>query len=245
MRRLSKFTSVFGENWVVGRYLLPELARLGQDQRGVLLDLACGESPFRAYFPKVEAYKRVDRNPFDSGVIQGDMLDIPLASMSVDLVLLCQAITDVQNPVAVLKEIKRVLRPGGRLLVLESMEYPEHDLPHDFYRLMPEGLRVLAADAGMHMHQCIRLGGLFTRFASLWCTFLMGALKTNALLRPLGHIGVACGNLICYGADRLLPQPRLASDYLAILSPADDTSQTLLNSPNNPVIFGISGNEIS
>lgn len=225
MRRLAKFTSVFGENWVVGRYLLPVLIRLGQEQRGVLLDLACGESPFRSFFPKVEAYMRVDLNPFDPEVTPGDMLAIPLASQSVDVVLLFQAITDVPNPLEVLKEVRRVLRPGGQLLVFESIAYPEHDAPYDFYRLMPEGLRALTADAGLHMRECTYLGGLFTRFATLWSNFLMGGLKTHFILRPLAHLGVACGNLLCYGLDRLAPHPRLASDYLAVI--------TLAGAPSN------------
>lgn len=217
MNRLAKFTSIFGENWVVGRYLLPELKRLGQEQHGVLLDLACGESPFRSCFPKVEAYIRVDRNPRDPEVTTGDMLAIPLASQSVDVVLLFQAITDVPNPLAVLKEVRRVLKPGGRLLVFETMDYPEHDAPYDFYRLMPEGMRTLAADAGLSLSKCIRLGGLFTRFASLWNTFLMGGLKARTVLRPLGYLGIVCGNLLCYALDRLAMHPRLASDYLAVL----------------------------
>ena len=230
MSRLEQFTSIFGENWVVGRYLLPELKRLGQEQRGMLLDLACGESPFRSYFPKVEAYIRVDLNPLDPEVITGNMLAIPVARQSMDVVLLFQAITDVPNPVAVLKEVRRVLRPGGQLLVCESMEYPEHDAPYDFYRLMPEGLRTLAADAGLHLRECTRLGGLFTRFATLWNYFIMGSLKRYAALRPLAHLGVAFGNLLCYGLDLLAPHPRLASDYLAILALDDVTSEVSFSS---------------
>ncbi len=218
MSRLSKFTSIYGENWVVGKYLLPELTRLGSKQRGVLLDLACGKSPFRAYFPHVDTYLRIDRNPLESEVTKGNMLAIPQENQSVDVVLLFQAITDVSNPVDVLKEVRRVLRPGGRLLVFESMAYPEHDAPYDFYRLMPEGLRVLSTEAGLTMQQCTHLGGLFTRFASLWNIFVMGALKKNVVLRPIAHLGVAGCNLLCYALDRLVPHPRLASDYLAVIS---------------------------
>lgn len=218
MNRLTKFNSIFGENWVVGKYLLPELSRLGSDQYGVLLDLACGESPFRTCFPNVDLYLRVDRAPLDPEVTQGDMLAIPLDDNSADIVLLFQAITDVPNPVDVMKEIKRVLRTGGMLLVFESMQYPEHDIPNDYYRLMPEGLRVMAAEAGLNLKECKRLGGLFTRIASLWNTFLMAGLKQHALLRPLGFLGIAGMNVLCYTLDRLMPHPRLASDYLATLS---------------------------
>jgi SAM-dependent methyltransferase len=218
MDRLSKFASIFGENWVVGRYLLPQMTRLGGGQQGILLDLACGESPFRSFFPDVATYLRVDRNPVDSEVIKGDMLSIPRGNDSVDIVLLLQAITDVPQPLEVLKEVRRVLKPGGQALLFESMAYPEHDSPFDFYRLMPEGLRSLAEEAGFSMYRCIRLGGLFTRFASLWNTFVMGQLMRYTLLKPLAYLGIAGCNLLCYILDRLFPHPRLASDYLAILS---------------------------
>ena len=222
MNRLSKFSSILGENWVIGRYLFPILTTMGQTQRGILLDLACGESPFHQCFPAVQTYLRMDQNPLDQEVIPGDMLAIPLDNQSVDIILLFQAITDVPYPIEVLQEAKRVLKYTGKLLIFESMAYPEHDAPNDFYRLMPQGLGVLAADAGLNLEKCIRLGGLFTRFASLWNTFVMGELKRHILLRPLGHLGVIAANLLCYSLDRLLPHPRLASDYLAILVPNDE-----------------------
>ena len=221
MTRLRKFESVFGENWVVGRYLLPALAKLGRTQTGVVLDLACGESPFRKCFPYARQYLRVDHDPLDAEVIRGDMRCVPLPDRSADAVLLCQAITDVPEPSAVLKEVRRLLRAGGSVIVFESMCYPEHDAPHDYFRLMPEGLRAVADTVGLQVRECMRLGGLFTRFASLWNTCLMGGLMRYRALRPIGLLGVAAGNVFCYALDRMAPHPRLASDYLAVLAPRD------------------------
>ena len=221
MSRLRKFDSVFGENWVVGRYLLPALERMGRSQSGVVLDLACGESPFRKYFPEARQYLRVDRDPLDAEVIRGDMGCVPLPDLSVDAVLLCQAITDVPDPAAVLKDVRRMLRMGGKVIVFESMCYPEHDAPHDYFRLMPEGLRAIAGAAGLHVQECNRLGGLFTRIASLWNSCLMGGLMRYRVLQPVGLLGVAAGNIVCYALDRMAPHPRLASDYLAVLAVAD------------------------
>ena len=182
------------------------------------MDLACGTSPFRRYFPRAQAYIRVDKVPADSGVISGDMLSIPLAEKSVDTVLLFQAISDVRAPLNVLKEVERVLRPEGCVIVFESMAYPEHDLPLDFYRIMPEGLRDLAEQAGLRMVECTRLGGLFTRFGSLWNTFVMGRLGQIIVFRPIAYIGIMAANVVCYGLDSISPHRRLASDYLAVLT---------------------------
>lgn len=227
--RLAKFTSVFGENWVTGRYLMPRLRTLGQSHYNAILDLACGDSPYRGYFPDVGRYLRVDYKPRDPEVMDGDMRAIPLADGSVDLVILSQALSDVPAPADVLRELVRVLVPGGRVIVFESMCYPEHDMPHDYYRLMPAGLTWQANEIGMIVAELTYLGGLFTRFASLWNSCVMGALKRFALLRPFAALGTAAGNLACYALDRIAMHPRLASDYLAVLQVPplnDSTKQT-------------------
>lgn len=114
-----------------------------------------------------------------------------------------------------------MLRTGGMVIVFESMCYPEHDAPHDYFRVMPEGLRAVGNVAGLQMRECMRLGGLFTRFASLWNTCLMGGLMRYRALQPVGVLGVAAANLVCYALDRIAPHPRLASDYLAVLALGD------------------------
>lgn len=51
--------------------------------------------------------------------LQADALCLPLASQSVDIVTVAFGIRNVDNPLTGLKEIRRVLKPGGRVLVLE------------------------------------------------------------------------------------------------------------------------------
>jgi SAM-dependent methyltransferase len=215
--RIYRFTSIFGEAWLVGHYLLPKLRALGGERYEVVLDLACGESPFRELFSDVGQYLRVDRSSMDPEVIDGDMRAIPIVDSSVDLVILSQALSDVPVPAMVLNELARVLVGGGRVIVFESMSYPEHDMPCDYYRLMPSGLNWLATEAGFKVEECTYLGGLFTRFASLWADFVMGKLKQHWLTRPFAAPGIAAGNIICFVLDRLMTRRNLASDYLAVL----------------------------
>lgn len=222
MTRLDSFRRIFGSNWVTGRYLLPQLVKIGKTVRGDVLDLACGESPFRELFRVCHSYVRVDFFPADAEVISGDMTSIPLESKSVDLVLLFQAITDVPNPCAVLKEVRRVLRPGGRLVIYETMCYPEHDLPRDCYRLMPGGLRCLAKEAGLSCLSIVYLGSIFTRFASLLNNYIFARLLNHFMLRPIGLLMVSFSNLVLYSLDRVMPSGSTASDYLAVLTLAPE-----------------------
>lgn len=227
MSRFKSFSSIRGANWIVGQKLLPLLEEIGRAERGDILDLGCGESPFRGYFDCARSYRRVDRVAEDPDVVPGDLKDIPFPGNAFDLVLLFQALTDVPCTDSVLCEIRRVLRPGGRLLVFESMCYPEHDAPHDYYRLMPQGLTWIAAKTGFRVDEVVPLGGLFARFASLWNTFVMGRLTSWQVTWPLGALGIIAANVVCFSLDRLLPHPRLAPDYLAVLSRGDPPGEAV------------------
>ena len=223
MNRFDSFRGICGKNWCTGRFLLPELARLGREPGEIVLDMACGESPFRLFFSNSARYLRIDRFHHDKDVVIADMAAIPCRHRFVDVILLCQAISDTPNPVAVLAEAHRVLKPGGRLILFESMDYPEHDLPHDYYRLLPAGLRLVAAKTGLTMSELIYLGGLGTRCATLWNTLFMGKILATPFIGFLGRLGIVAGNILCYGLDVLMPHPRLAANYLAVLTrPLDE-----------------------
>ena len=54
-------------------------------------------------------------------LLAGDGRRLPLRSGSVDLVTSAQALHHVQNPIAVVKEMRRVARPGGRVLLVDQV----------------------------------------------------------------------------------------------------------------------------
>jgi tRNA threonylcarbamoyl adenosine modification protein (Sua5/YciO/YrdC/YwlC family) len=102
-------------------------------------------------------------------VAQGDAHDLPVASGSVDTVLMAWVLHVVGDAAAVLDECRRVLRPGGRLAVIEAGDaaHPDDDVArlvaplHARLRelerrgestrepdLPPERVARLAADAG-------------------------------------------------------------------------------------------------
>jgi len=215
MKKIETFSRITGKNWINGRYLLPVLKTWGATETGTVLDLGCGESPFRIFFQYAEKYIRMDYQPSDDEVIKADMRQILLDDNSADCVLVFQALSDLPEPEICLNEIRRVLKPGGRLIVYESVCYPEHDMPYDYFRIMPAGLDYLALKVGFERKEVIRLGGGFNRFAMLWNTYLMGKLSMYSILKHLSVIGVIICNIMCYAADCLAPHTNLASDYIA------------------------------
>lgn len=71
---------------------------------------------------------------------------IPLADGSVDAVWVGAVLEYTLDPVQVVAEITRVLKPGGRLFVNISFTWPVCEQGYDFWRVSPSGLRWLLRD---------------------------------------------------------------------------------------------------
>jgi len=71
---------------------------------------------------------------------------IPLASGSIDAIVCDNLLEHVPEPKAVLREMQRVLKPGGVAFIGTPFIIGVHASPVDFYRWTDEGLRLLCKD---------------------------------------------------------------------------------------------------
>ena len=94
-----------------------------------------------------------------------DIAEIPVEDDRYDFVLLTQVLEHVNEPKAVLREMHRVLKPGGRMLVSAPLYYPEHETPYDFYRYTQYGLRHLLEGADFEVCSQDWMGGYYAMLA--------------------------------------------------------------------------------
>jgi len=75
------------------------------------------------------ARNRIDASGLANARVQaGDMYGLPLPAAACDTLLLHQVLHYADNPAAVIAEAARVLRPGGRLLVIDLMPHNREEL---------------------------------------------------------------------------------------------------------------------
>lgn len=71
------------------------------------------------------------------GVLRSEESTIPLPAGSVDLVFACHLLHELEDPAAFLAELRRVLRPGGRLAAVEWEKVETGQGPPLKHRLTP------------------------------------------------------------------------------------------------------------
>ncbi|WP_436533748.1 class I SAM-dependent methyltransferase [Actinoplanes sp. HUAS TT8] len=115
-----------------------------------LLDLGCGTATwtaaFRSWWPGVEVIAvepsaAMRERAVAGPVLAGDAADIPLADGSVDGVWLSTVIHHVPDLGAAAREIRRVLKPGGAVLIRSA--FPGRHEGITLCRFWPETITVL------------------------------------------------------------------------------------------------------
>jgi ubiquinone/menaquinone biosynthesis C-methylase UbiE len=120
--------------------------------RTVILDVGAGNAPYRELFDHCE-YLTADweQSPHEQARevdVLGDAAALPLTDDAVDAALLTQVLEHVVDPAAVLREMSRVLRPGGGLFLTVPFVWELHEMPFDFWRFTPFSLEQLLSAAG-------------------------------------------------------------------------------------------------
>ena len=79
-----------------------------------------------------------------------------------DLVFCSQVLEHVPHPQKALKEMNRVLKKKGKVIITVPMLGYIHNAPYDFYRYTKYGLELMAKEAGFKVLELEEIGGFFS-----------------------------------------------------------------------------------
>lgn len=137
------------------RALWNEMSAASRELSGTLLDVGCGSQPYRSLFPH-NIYTGMDiDSPTSRQLGVADVFydghRFPFDDARFDSVLCNQVLEHVFNPAEFLAELRRVMAPGGRLLLTVPFVWDEHEQPYDFARYSSFGLRSLLEQHGFRV----------------------------------------------------------------------------------------------
>ena len=127
------------------------LQHINKDSR--ILDVGGrGRKYDRSYgklFPDVVEYSVADivEGPGVTHVMPGEYT-LPFEDDYFDLVVSGQTLEHVPNPFNLVAEMKRVMKPGGRMVIIVPSAGPQHD-QKDYWRFMDNAFEAIADDCQM------------------------------------------------------------------------------------------------
>jgi SAM-dependent methyltransferase len=117
-----------------------------------VLDAGAGDAPYRGHFSHAAYesadFEQVPGKRYTASDYVCDLAEIPVDDDRYDAVICSQVLEHLPEPAAVLSELHRVLKPGGRIWASTPLFFEEHDTPYDFFRYTQYGLRHLFEQAG-------------------------------------------------------------------------------------------------
>lgn len=212
---LCEVYSVFGFDWIWGRYLLSYLRQLDIPSSAWVLDVGCGNKPYRKFFP-TKLYFGVDLpRPGILPDVYGNALALPLANASVDVCFSVWLLDDLIEPQQYFDEAARVLRENGMAIMVDIQSFPEHDAPLDYYRLTRFALKHHAQAAGLEVERIEALGGFWAQIGIQLTSFFLRGVSGYYMLPA--RLITPFINLPFFILDRLNPLTRGAFAHFAVL----------------------------
>lgn len=166
LERIWQFNQSDRDRWVEAR-----AAEVPAGSR--VLDVGAGPCMYRALFAHCE-YRSHDFAQLDSSQLPAgygkidyisDITAIPAPDESFDVVISTEVLEHVPDPVAAVREMTRLLKPGGRLLLTAPLGSDIHQQPYHFYGgYTPYWYQRVLADLGFTNITVEPNGGFFKHY---------------------------------------------------------------------------------
>ena len=170
--------------------------------------MGCGTKPYEPFFrDAVAEYVGVDvANP--AAELEGTVEDIPVRDGSFDLVLCTQTLEHANDPARAVRELRRVVAAGGRVLASTHGVQVYHPNPDDLWRWTHAGLERLFRENGdwsaVEVMPASGTTACLGMLVAIYINLLAKRLRAGALASPL----IASINAAAAAVDRAIPRLR-------------------------------------
>lgn len=198
--------------FIIRRKLYLSIRELAPTFQGKLLDFGAGAAPYRTLFQNVEIYNTVDietsghesENKVSEYYYDGHTLPFPDASF--DTVFASEVFEHIFNLPEILRDLHRVLKPGGQMLVTVPFAWEEHEIPFDFARYTSFGLEHVLSKSGFSIERKTKTASYVESVFQLASIYiiqnlfrsprLLRLLATAFIVAPINTLGLLFGKIL-------------------------------------------------
>ena len=189
------------------RATIRSLEGIAPRARGRLLDVGCGDKPYEQIFrPFVSEYVGVEHEATFTATSAErrsrkpdylyDGKRLPFEDGSFDTILNVHVLEHTPEPGILVREMSRVLKQDGLLILTAPFEFRLHEEPYDFFRYTPHGLRQLCAEAGLDVTYVEQQGDLTTVIGHKLNGYLaLRVARLQSFAQSLGKLGHESDNV--------------------------------------------------
>ena len=206
------------------RGLLLAVRELAPGMHGRVLDVGCGNRPYESLFDSSSyiglELDTPENRQTKSADIYYDGRTFPVESGSFDVVVCNQVLEHVFEPDAFMREIGRVLRNDGQMLLTVPFVWDEHEQPRDFGRYSSFGLTALLVRNGFEVIELRKTVGDIRAIFQMLNAYIfkktcarnpyMNLAWTLVLMAPINILGTILGWITPRNADFYLDNVVLA-----------------------------------
>jgi SAM-dependent methyltransferase len=208
-----------------------------QNFQGLVLDIGAGDCSNKRYLGPGAQYISLDKtdvtklSPWRHADpdINGDALKLPFRDNSIDAIMNVFVLEHVTDPARAIREMARVLKPGGKLFLVGPGDIlPSHGEPHIYYNMTRYAYAHVFSECGLQIIEEQYPSKAFLSAISIIYKAIVrnDVYNKNTVLKLIQAmiLGISLPlsvfvNLICEACDRVIPFDRRGySTYVALVT---------------------------
>lgn len=200
--------------------------------RGSLLDIGCGEKPYKSLFKSIDEYIGIDfanysinkdfKGEAPEHYFTDDYLNtliLPYKNESFDNVVAFQVLEHHKNPTKMISEVVRIVKPGGYILITLPFLGGLHEEPHDYHRFTRYGLIELFSRSNCEIVKIKEQGSIFSTVSMLFNESLNSFAshsKITYVVSVVIYLPFLIFQYLSLFLDRMFPSKKIFFNYLIL-----------------------------